>query len=223
MGEARKSGRAVESLRQRVTLEEDATPFAPPLSVSLEPLLRAGSDREFRQLIYNLLSFSGLMLQARERFATSVGLTGPQYSMLVAISEARETTATQLAGQLNVSIPFVAAETGKLIRLGLITKRQSDRDARSRLLSPTPLGLARIQILAPLRRHINDAIFRSLNGRDAATLHRIISRLLADAQRAMADEAADVTPGAPAAGATKPPRPARNPAGGSSTPRSTRR
>jgi DNA-binding MarR family transcriptional regulator len=223
MGEARKSGRAVESIRQRVTPGEEARSFAPPLSVSLEPLLRAGSDREFRQLIYNLLSFSGLMLQARERFATSVGLTGPQYSMLVAISEARETTATQLAGQLNVSIPFVAAETGKLIRLGLIAKRPSDRDARSRLLSPTPLGAARIQALAPLRQHINNAIFHSLTGRDAATLHRIIARLLADAQRAMADEAAGATPCAPAAGATKPPRPARNPAGGISTPRSTRR
>lgn len=61
-------------------------PF-PPLSTSLKPFLANGSDKDFRKMIYGLLQVSSMMLKAREYYGAYIGLSAPQYSMIVAIAE----------------------------------------------------------------------------------------------------------------------------------------
>ena len=165
--------------------ESAAAERFPPLSTSLDAFLADGSDGEFRKLIYDVLSVSSLMLRARERFGAFVGLTAPQYSMVVAIGEAGQITVTQLADRLHVSTPFVTAETGKLIKRHLLERRPNEADKRSSHLVLTPAGKDAIRRLGPYRRKCNDMIFGSLTREQAVQLRELVGTLLADAERAV--------------------------------------
>src|SRR5262245_28237222 len=116
------------SLRARRPAKQE--PF-PPLSISSDAFLTDGTDTEFRHLIYNFLALSALFLEAREYFGAFIGVSAPQYSMMVAIGEAKETTATLLAERLHVSTAFVAAEIGKLVSRQIVARRPSTSDRRS--------------------------------------------------------------------------------------------
>lgn len=157
----------------------------PPLSTSLEAFLVDGSDRAFRELIYKVLSTSTHMLRARDRFAAHMGVSGPQYSMMVAIGEAGSATVGQIAARLHVSSPFVTAEIGKLIRRGIVDRRPNDADRRSNILALTDQGKRLIRDVGPLRRATNDMIFGSLSASQARALDRIMDLLLADSERAL--------------------------------------
>ena len=157
----------------------------PPLSTSLGSFLKGGSDREFRDLIYGILSVSTLMLRARERFAEYIGVTAPQYSMMVVIAEAGKATTGQVAGALHVSSSFVTAEIGKLVRRGIIAKTPNEADRRSALLALTPHGRELIVKLGAFRRLGNDMIFGSLTTAQARQLEELVRVLLADAERAL--------------------------------------
>lgn len=157
----------------------------PPLSTSLPAFLKGRSDREFRDLIYGVLSVSTLMLRARERFGAFIGVTAPQYSLMVAIGEAGESTATQLAEKLHVSVPFVTAEIGKLIKREIVQRRPNSADGRSLLLTLTKKGENLILHLAPYRRLGNNMIFGSLTREQAQEFRKIIGLLLADAEKTL--------------------------------------
>jgi len=144
-----------------------------------------GSDRTFRSLIYELLSLSSLLLQSRERFAAYIGVSGPQYSMMVIVAEASAATVGQIADALRVSSPFVTAEVGKLERRGLIEKRRNAADARSNLIVVTDLGRRLIVDLAPLRQEVNDMMYGSLDRSQVEQLIAIVDILHADATRAL--------------------------------------
>lgn len=194
---------------KRKTSETSAPPHGdddrfPPLSTSLEAFLVDGSDTEFRRLIYGLLQVSSLMLKAREKYGAYIGVSAPQYSMLVAIAEAGEATVGELAAALHVSSPFVTAEINKLIRAGHVRKRPNATDRRSILLSLTPSGEGLVRRVAPMRMLANDMIFGSLNTGEAAAFTHLIHTLITDFERAIHELEAphwwrDTPPALPAA------------------------
>jgi DNA-binding MarR family transcriptional regulator len=157
----------------------------PPLSTSLEAFLDDGSDKRFRDLIYKVLSISSLMLQSRDCFAAFMGVSGPQYSMMVAIGESGAATVGQIAEKLRVSSPFVTAEVGKLIRRGILSRRPNQKDRRSSLLVLTRKGRDLIVKVGPLRRMTNDIIFGSLTKEQALAIHSIMDKLVVDSERAL--------------------------------------
>src|SRR5262245_15193453 len=99
------AGRGAGKERQQIGTATDDR--FPPLSISIESFLKDGSDREFRQLIYSLLSFSTLMTRHREYYASYIGVTGPQYSMMTFIAEIQSATVGDIAERMQVSSPFV--------------------------------------------------------------------------------------------------------------------
>lgn len=157
----------------------------PPLSTTLEHFIVNGSDREFRKTIYGMLTVSSLMLKSRELFGAYIGVSAPQYSMLVAIAESRETTVSDLATALNTSGPFITAEIKKLIRAGYVSKRTNENDRRSSLLSLTELGKTRVRQVAPMRTKANDMIFGSLNPAEAAMFQHLIRVMIRDFERSI--------------------------------------
>ena len=163
---------------------EKGRPF-PPLSTSLEVFLDGGSDERFRDLIYKVLSTSALMLRSRDRFATVMGVSGPQYSMMVAIGEAGSATVGQIAEKLRVSSPFVTAEVGKLVRKGALSRELNQNDRRSSLLTLTKKGKDMIVSVGPLRQMTNDIIFGSLTKEQALAIHAIMDKLVVDSERAL--------------------------------------
>jgi len=157
----------------------------PPLSTSLDGFVKNGSDREFRQLIYSMLSFSTLMLRSREHFAAYIGVTGPQYSMMAVIAEAGQATVGHIADRMHVASPFVTAEIGKLIKKNIVEKSRNEIDRRSVILTLTTKGKNLIRELATLRRKTNDMMYRSLTKDRARALTEIMHALIADANGAL--------------------------------------
>jgi DNA-binding MarR family transcriptional regulator len=154
-------------------------PF-PPLSTSLPHFLEDGRDIAFREMIYRLLTVSAQMPRPREFYAAHIGVTPPQYSMLARIGEANTITMRELASDLHVSSPFIAAETGKLFRKGFLERARNDIDGRSVLLSLSEQGKDAIRKVSPMRKMANDLVFGSLNADQAQALKELLAILVRD-------------------------------------------
>jgi MarR family transcriptional regulator, organic hydroperoxide resistance regulator len=173
----------VDKLRKQ--LDSGPTERFPPLSISLETFLRDGTDRDFRHLINSLLSFSALMTRHREYYASYIGVTGSQYTMMTLIAEARFATVGDVAGQMHVASQFVTAEINKLIRKNIIEKTLNEMDRRSMHLRLTLKGQNLLRELGPIRRESNDFVYGSLTGDRGSALREIIDKLIEDANSAL--------------------------------------
>ena len=139
------------------------------LTVSHKALLDGGSDKRFRQLVSDLLTLSVRMELVREHLGRQIGITGPQYSVLVAVSHLEGDAGVSvgaLARVLHVSSAFIATETRKLAEAGLLVKLPNPKDRRGVLISLSRAGRAQIARLTPPIRAINDQFFGAL-GRGA--------------------------------------------------------
>jgi MarR family transcriptional regulator, organic hydroperoxide resistance regulator len=157
------------------------------LSTSLKSLLKDGSDKDFRRLIYNLLSLSNVMVRNREHFAAYIGLTDQQYVIMTILYETPGATVSHIANQIHVSSQFITLETGKLIKKGLIDKRPNEIDRRSVSLTLTEKGQTLLREVWPLRLRTNDLTFQSLTKEGAAILDEIVSTLVMGARIALHD------------------------------------
>ena len=158
-------------------------------TVSRPTLLEGGSDRRFRRLIYDLLTIASRMTVVREHLASGMGITAPQFSLLLAIGQfqaERGVGVTAVARVLHVSSAFVATETGKLARAGLLTKRANPKDRRAVLLSLTRAGRALIERHSNEIRSVNDAFFGALARNTFAALCTTMADLVHSSARAIA-------------------------------------
>jgi DNA-binding MarR family transcriptional regulator len=149
--------------------------FAMPATVSRQALLESGGDDRFRQLVYDLLTISVRMEAVREHLARRLGVSGPQYSVLMAIARFQGRHGVRvgtIAKALHVTSAFIATETGRLARLGLISKNPNPKDRRGVLLALTQKGEAGLVKLGPEIRAVNDDFFRPL---DRAAFHALAS------------------------------------------------
>src|SRR5215471_21367828 len=63
----------------------DAAVSVLPPTVACAALLEKGSDRRFRTLVNDLLTIASRMEIVRAHLAARIGISGPQYSILVAV------------------------------------------------------------------------------------------------------------------------------------------
>jgi MarR family transcriptional regulator, organic hydroperoxide resistance regulator len=165
---------------------QDGEGHAPlALSTSLKSLLKDGSDKDFRRLIYNLLSLSNVMVHNRQHFAAYIGLTDQQYVIMTILYETPGATVSHIANQIHVSSQFITLETGKLIKKGLIDKRPNEIDRRSVSLTLTEKGQTLLREVWPLRLRTNDLTFQSLTKERAAILDEIVGTLVMGARIAL--------------------------------------
>ena len=176
------------------------TAFRLPATVSRPALLERGADHRFRQLIYDLLTISVRMETVRAHLGRQIGITGPQYSVLVAIAQFQGTDGVsvgKVAEVLHVSGAFITAETRELDRRGLVIKAINPRDRRGVLLRLTPKGEQQMIALSPAITAVNDKFFAPLSRRafhafadsavELVTSSREVTELI---QRAVADAGA---------------------------------
>ena len=157
----------------------------PPMSTTLKHLLAGGDDSRFRKTIYGLLSVSAMMLRTRELYGSYIGISAPQYTILMVIAEESETTVGHLAATLHTSGPFITSEVNKLVALDLVSKRPNENDRRSTLLELTKAGRDRIYKVSPMRTAANDIIFGSLNPAEAEMLQHLVNILNRDFEKAV--------------------------------------
>ncbi|HWL42122.1 MAG TPA: MarR family transcriptional regulator [Ilumatobacter sp.] len=164
-----------------------------PLTASRPELLVDGNDDQLRGLIHDLLAFGGRLRDIRDALGGLIGLSGPAYTVMIAIAHlANQGTdapadvgVTSVARHLNVSQPFVTAEVGKLAAAGLVDKAPSRADRRSVTLTVTDRAQALLASLAPDQREINDALFDSLGVDDFHRLSAMIGELVRGADHAL--------------------------------------
>jgi DNA-binding MarR family transcriptional regulator len=159
----------------------------PPLSTSLPTFVQNGSDAAFRSLIYELTSVFNLMQRNRRHFSDHIGVSEAQALILMILAEMPDATVGYIARRLEVTSQFITIEVGKLVVSKLVKKRPNESDRRSVNLKLTDKGEALLRELAPLRRKINDTMFRSLDGERVRVLRIILADLIADGRMALHD------------------------------------
>ena len=222
MASTRTRGNTADKIRvdkERTQREPGTAERFPPLSISSEAFLKDGTDRKFRHLIYSLLNFSALMIRHREYYASYIGVTGSQYSMMAVVAEARLATVGYVAEQMGVASQFVTAEISKLIGKNIIEKTPSETDRRSMHLRLTLKGQNLLRELGPIRRESNDLMYGSLTGDRGRALQETIDTLIRDANSALHALDAPHQRGrkAPSVDPEMPLRPAANRAAGGRT------
>src|SRR5215469_17152031 len=161
--------------------------FRLPATVSRTALLEAGGDR-FRQLVYDLLTISVRMEPVRTHLARRIGITGPQYSVLVAIAQfegADGVSVSKVAEVLHVSAAFITAETRQLERLGLLIKSVNPRDRRGVLLRLTATGEQQMIAISPAITAVNDQFFSPLSRSTFRTLADCVAQLVCSSREAV--------------------------------------
>jgi DNA-binding MarR family transcriptional regulator len=183
----RKSGRG----RRKAALarEGKTASFHLPATVSRAALLEKGSDDRFRRFVYDLLTIASRMTTVREHLGSRIGISAPQYSLLMAVGQfqgERGVGVTEIAGVLHVSSAFVATETGKLAQAGLLVKRANPKDGRAVLLSLTRAGRTLIERNSAEVRAVNDIFFGALTPSTFAAASAAITALVRGSARATA-------------------------------------
>ena len=139
-----------------------STRSAPPVTATREVLLPGGSDHALRSLLYNLFTIGNRMEEVRRYLGACIGISGPQFSLLMAVLELQGNTGVsvgRIAEYLHVAGTFVTAESAKLSQKDYLEKRTDPRDRRVSLLRVRPVGMAAIDSLLPGLQQINDTFF----------------------------------------------------------------
>ena len=159
-----------------------------PPTVSCNALMERGSDRRFRVLVQNLFTIAARMESVREHFGRWMGISGPQYSLMVAIAHMQGADGVNVgavARALHVSSAFIASESGKLARRGLLLKRTSPQDRRGVLLSVAPAGRSKINGISKQIRTVNDLFFGVLGAGSFAALKTAANALVESSVKAL--------------------------------------
>jgi DNA-binding MarR family transcriptional regulator len=162
-------------------------PTLPP-TTSRRALLKGGSDHDFRALVHDLLTVSSRMETVRGHLGARMGVSGPQYSVLIAIAHLQGehgVSVGTLAKALHVSNAFIASETGKLAQRGLLHKRTNPNDRRGILLSIAPAGRIEIGKIGDEIRAINDMFFGVLDAKAFAALSKAVGALVHSSRKAI--------------------------------------
>ena len=163
--------------------------YHPPLTITRRALLVGGSDTEFRRLIYRLVVVEERLRHARAYFGRLIGLSGPQYMLLISVAYlqgATGITVRSLARNLRVTSAFITGESRRLIERGLLAKRRNPHDSRSTLLSVTAAGRRRIEEVVPEVRRVNDLFFQNVTKDSFRHAKRFLEQLLDGSAQALA-------------------------------------
>ena len=162
--------------------------FVTPPTVSRKTLLDGGSDHRFRGLVHDLLTIAARMEMVREHHGRRMGISGPQYSVLMAVAHLQNESGASVGGvaqALHVSSAFVAAETGKLARRRLLLKQPNPDDRRGVLLSVAPAGRLAVDRCAAEIRAINDMFFGELDTQAFGALCEAAATLVDSSRKAV--------------------------------------
>lgn len=163
--------------------------FVLPSTATTPILVSRGSDHSFRKLLYDMFTVSARMQDIRRYLGDRIGITGPQYSLMMAIAELQGdggVSVGRVADYLHVTGTFITNESAKLMRKKLLQKHVDAQDRRVSLLSISAKGQRFLTSLIPELQQINDMVF-ALDSRDQfATLCTLLDRLVSNSQRAQA-------------------------------------
>ena len=158
---------------------DGADPF--PLSVSRPAVLIEGSDQEFRRLIHRMILNEGRLVEIRKSFAKKIGVTGAQYTMMMALLRLQGETGIAigaLADFLEVTGPHVTGEVRKLVAKGYVKKNANPKDGRGVLISLTRHGKSRLLSAFSFIRSVNDILFDGVTAEEFRMIVRFNQKFM---------------------------------------------
>ena len=177
-------------------MAKDVAPKYPIVRPSAAPtvtepaFLAGGDDRQFRRMVHDSLAFAARLEAIRDGFARLIGISGVQYTILIAVNHLQfdeNVSVTRVAEHLHLSGAFITNETNKLVRLGLLEKRQDPEDGRRLILRTTEEAQRRLARLAEVQSEVNDEHFAPLTTGDNFDVYRtLVSELVDSTDRALA-------------------------------------
>ena len=159
-----------------------------PLTVSRPALLSGRTDRDFRQFVHRLLAFSARLETIRSGFGSLIGLSGIQYSALIAIahlSRDQDVGVKEVADHLALSGSFATLVIGQLTTLDLVGKETNSEDRRRVCLTVTEKGRALLSELAPTQRQVNDLLFAPLDDDAFRSMNALFAELVGSGDAAV--------------------------------------
>jgi len=165
------------------------TDFKFPLTATSPILVSGESDHSLRKLLYDFFTVSARLATVRRYLGERMSITGPQYSIMMAVAELQGKTGVsvgRVGEYLHVTGTFVTMESGKLIKKGLLEKHADLQDRRLSLLSLAPQGVKALQSLFPEVRQINDVFFELDSRTEFERLCKTLEKLVGNGQRALA-------------------------------------
>lgn len=160
-----------------------------PMTISRPELLEDGDDAPFRQMIHDALGFGARLLEIRNRLGEVIGLSGPAFSILIAIehlSKDADVGISQVSDHLHQSGAFVTLEVAKLVKAGLVDKFANPEDGRRVIVEVTGKARTLLAELAETQRPANDAIFAGLDPAEFRAFARIASKLVSGTEESLA-------------------------------------
>ena len=160
-----------------------------PLSTTRPALLLDKSDHSFRELLYNFFTIANRLQQIRRYLGARIGLSGPQYNLMMAVAELQGSTGvsvSRVAEYLHVSGTFVTAETEKLARKGYINKHHDESDMRVSRLAVGEKGWTALGSLFPELQQINDLFFAIESKEEFENLRGTLKRMVESSGQTLA-------------------------------------
>ena len=159
--------------------------FKSPISVSRKELLdkSGNTDKRFRQLIYDLSVAGNLLEVARQNLAQKIGVTPPQYNILMVIAQYQDKSGlrlTEVADHLHVTISHVTNEVKKLEKSKWLSVVISPIDKRARLVKINHAAENEIFSLGGHQRGVNNHLFRNLTKSNFEKISIIMAKLVED-------------------------------------------
>ena len=162
-----------------------------PLSISLPSLLIEGSDQEFRRLIYRMIITESRLIEIRKGIARQVGVSGPQYTIMMAILHLEGDLGISIGGlavYLEVTGPHITGEVRKLVALGLVRKTINPKDLRGVQVRLSAAGRKRLLGAFGYIRNVNDILFDGVSAEEFRALAKFNEKFMTNTLLALAWE-----------------------------------
>ena len=148
-----------------------------------------------RQFSWAISSINVHFQEIRQFWAKALGISGPQWMILMAIADLDEgegVSVKVVAKMLHVDPSFVTMQSKMLEKKGLMRRRTSPDDARVVQMTLTDKTYKHMASLASQQQSLNDFIFAELDSRELAELTRKLMQLTGRFEKACLKVAMDL-------------------------------
>ncbi|MDC0423242.1 MarR family transcriptional regulator [Methylophilaceae bacterium] len=120
------------------------------------------------QLCFSLYAATNSIIRYYRIYLKEIGITYPQYLVLITLWESNSSTASEIASILKLDLPTITPILQKLEVMGFISRKRSNEDNRVVIVTLTDKGLeiekaiAGIQDKVACKTHLTDKDFNKL-------------------------------------------------------------
>lgn len=157
----------------RTAVSPDETLFTVESGTGYDPVHNVGRA---------LIDAAAQMTRAADLRARKIGISGPQWVVLIRIGGGVANTASELCRAIGYDSGSMTRMLDRLEKLGLVHRTPSAEDGRAATLSLTPKGQALYPVLRPIALEVIDAHLRGFTPGEVEQFMGFLGRVIANGQ-----------------------------------------